>query len=124
MRIAKGEGMTDWQIILSECKNRNDVILIIDAFVEESPNRAYGFAHIVLDDYNLGADSIEFCRRFFSDGDYVTSRIEDIRYQYIPDTAACSEAIIHFMREQVAVWDFLTALAAVPESVREDDIPF
>lgn len=34
---------------------------LVDAFVELYPQEAYGFAHIVLDDYNLSDGHILWC---------------------------------------------------------------
>jgi hypothetical protein len=38
-----------------------EVNRLVDAYLDLYPDEAWGFAHIVLDDYNLSDDHIQWC---------------------------------------------------------------
>lgn len=116
--------MTQWFERARRCATEGDVKQAIDEMVaycltlSGQPNPEFGFAHVVLMDYNLSDGFIDDCLSSEAINDFLGSRITDF-------VAAGGERMdiagqISGLLESVSVTiDFLCGLRYVPESVRE-----
>lgn len=82
---------------------------------------AYSFAHVVLDDLNLGAESIDFC--LGAKGEWYVERLSLVRIRDVcdPDPAAnMMDWGKQFLDDYTeAIVEFLNWLKTLPEEVRE-----
>jgi hypothetical protein len=79
--------------------NREQVIQYIDTFVDTYPGSDFGFAHIVLSDYNLDDSSIDFCL------------LEQSKHDDSENALFNKPYVINFLH-----W-----LKSIPESIRVED---
>lgn len=86
--------------------------MMIDKFLQEYPDAEWGPAHIVLSDYNLGDDSIKWCRSLI-DELFRTGQVDYGKPHGIHKYDNAND-------ELIATDEFLVKLLEIPEAERDD----